>query len=258
MKEYYDFQRVGPRKASWGGICDEIFDLRGVQVRPEVMRQWVRQFVQKGRNKTLGPNDAELEAIAFFLMHPDIDMLLPQELVDPEPPYRFLHSFLEFLRVDPSSPLPPPPQTLTSGVYEAWHRVEDPDQIEEKWIKTHLTLELDPNSRNVRATETWEIHFRGASENAVLSGGSRPAEGWGIITPEGSLFLVMKTLPRVHNYYYLPVLNNSRYLTLVRHEPSKIRGDTPKSVEDRAAQMKSRTLLLTFGKVAPLNVDKGE
>jgi len=258
MEEYYDVQSVGPRKATWGGICDEIFDHTGVHVRKEVVRKWVRQFVEKGRTKPLQPNAEELKAIVSALMHPDIDMLLPEELEDPEPPYRFLRSFLEFLHVDPRSPLPPPPQTLTSGVYESWYQVEDPDQIEEKWIKTTLTLELDPNSRNVRATETWEIHFRGGDENAMLSGsGSRPAEGWGIITPEGSLFLVMKTLPHVHNYYYLPVLNNSPYLALVRHEPSKHRGNT-KIFEDLNNQMKSRTLLLHFTKVAPLNVDKGE
>ena len=179
MKEYYDFQSVGPRKASWGGICDEIFDLTGTQVRLEVVRQWVRQFVQKGRNKPLGPNAAELDAIVLFLMHPDINMLLPEELTDLETPHRFLHSFLEFLRFDPSSPLPPPPRTLTSGVYESWHQVEDPDQIEQKWIKTTLTLELDLNSRNVRAKETWEIHFSGGGEKPYLmvAAADQPRDG---------------------------------------------------------------------------------
>ena len=88
--------------------------------------------------------------------------------------------------------------------------------------------------------------------------GSRPAEGWGIITPEGSLFLVMKTLPLVHNYYYLPVLNNSPCLALVRHEPSKNRGNTSKILEDLVTQMKGRTILLHFNKVSQSNANGGD
>ncbi len=191
VKEYYDLRHFGARKMSWGGFCDEVFDNRQVQVRAEVLRQWVTGFVAKDRNQPLRPRPEELEAIAEFLMRPEIGMLLPEELEEVEPPYRFLHSFLEFLRIDAERPiLPPfPPQAL-DGVYEAWHQVEDPDEIEEKWIKTSLTLELDHLGRTVRATETWEIHFRGTGEAAVL-GGSRPSKGWGIVTPEGNLFLVM-------------------------------------------------------------------
>ena len=80
-----------------------------------------------------------MEAIVEFLMLPDIDMLSPEELEDPELPYRFLRSFLEYLRIDPEHTQFPPPPPALSGVYEAWHQVEDPDEIEEKWIKTSLT-----------------------------------------------------------------------------------------------------------------------
>jgi hypothetical protein len=255
LKEYYDLHHFGARRMSWGGLCDEIFDDTQVPVRAEVLRQWVVGFVAKDRNQPLRPRPEEMEAIAKFLMDPKIGMMLPEELVDPEPPHHFLHSLLELLRIDPNKPIAPPPQTLSSGVYEAWHQVEDADQTEESWIKTNLTLELDRNSRYVRATETWEIHFRGADEPPTL-GGSRPSEGWGIVTPEGSLFLVMRTQPNVHNYFYLPIEENSQYLALLRHEPPINRDYVPKTrtFEELKNAMKGRTLLLNFKRVTKLDV----
>jgi hypothetical protein len=254
VKEYYDLHHFGARKMSWGGFCDEILDDTRKHVRFEPLRQWVTGFVAKNRDQPLRPRPEEMEAIVEFLMLPSVGMLLPEELVDSEPPYRFLQSFLEFVNIDADKPvlLPPPPEAL-NGVYEAWHQVEDPDQIEEKWIRTTLTLERIPNSQNVRATETWEIHFRGTGE-AAMFGGSRPSKGWGIVTPEGSLFLVMKTQPNAHNYYYLPVAAGSRFLALLRHDPPQNRQYTHKTFEEVSEDMKGRTLLLNFKRVAKLDV----
>jgi hypothetical protein len=75
-------------------------------------------------------------------MHPDINMLLPQELEDPETPYRFLRSFLEFLRINHNASVSEPPRAL-GGLYEARYRVDETDKIEEKWIKINLALEID-------------------------------------------------------------------------------------------------------------------
>jgi hypothetical protein len=36
VKEYYEVHHHGPRKMTWAGLCDEIFDYTGVQVRVEV------------------------------------------------------------------------------------------------------------------------------------------------------------------------------------------------------------------------------
>jgi hypothetical protein len=255
VKEYYELHHYAARRMTWAGFCDEVFDNTQVHVRSDVLRQWVVGFVAKNRKQPLRPRPEELEAIAKLLMAPDIGMLLPEELVGPEPPHRFLRSFLELLRVDPNRPVPPPPQTLSSGVYEACHQVEDPDQIEEIWIKTSLTLEVDRNSRYVHATETWEIHFHGTGE-PPLPGGGRPSEGWGVVTPEGSLFLVMKTQPNAHNFYYLPVEENSRYLALLRHEPPIRRRDAPqnRTFEELNDAMKGRTRLLNFKRVAKSDV----
>ena len=65
-----------------------------------------------------------------------------------------------------------------------------------------LTLELDPNSRIVRATETWEILFsRRRRELTILTVASRPAEGWGMVTPEGNLFLVDENVQHMCTTY---------------------------------------------------------
>jgi hypothetical protein len=142
------------------------------------------------------------------------------------------------------------------GLYEAWHHVENPDEIEEQWIKISLTLKIDDQNRVVRATEAWEIHFRGADE-ALIPSGEQPSEGWGIVTPEGNLCLFMKTKPYERHYYYLPVGVNSGYLALLRHQPPEDRG-LPETFEQLTEQMKKRTLLLNFNKVAKLNGVKGD
>jgi hypothetical protein len=257
LKEYYEFQHAGPRKASWGGICDEIFDYTNVRVRIEVVRQWVTQFVQKGRKRPLRPNAKELDSIVAFLMHPDIDMLLPEELEDPEPPYRFLHSFLKFLSSNTKSRIISPAWT-SNGVYESWHQVEETDQIEEKWIKTNLTLEVDPNSNIVRARERWEVHFRGA-DGVTVFGGSPESEGWGIVTPEGNLFLFMKTKPFVRNYYYFSIAAGSQNLTLLRHERPAVNCDPPDKIfEELMRETKEGMLLLIFNKVLQSNANGGD
>lgn len=255
VKEYYEFQHNGPVKATWGGICDQIFDETHVYVRPEIVRQWVKQFVQKRRKRPLSPNAEELEAIVSFLMHPDINMLLPQELEDPETPYRFLRSFLEFLRINSNASVSEPPRAL-GGLYEARYRVDETDKIEEKWIKINLALEIDSQNHIIRATETWETQFRGADENSTF-GDSRRNEGWWIVTPEGNLFLLMKTEPYHHNYYYLtiatnpaigsPVVNN---LALLRHEIPANCDLAAKSFDELKRETKQRTIILTFNKVA--------
>jgi hypothetical protein len=260
LMEYYEFQRAGPRRATWGGICDEIFDDRHLCI--EDFRQWATRFVAKGRKTPRRPHDGCLKTVATFLMHPDVDMLLPQELEDPEPPYRFPHSFLKFLSDKPASGVLP--QAL-NGVYDAWHQVEQMEEIEEKWVKTILTLKVDYPNRIIRATETWEIHFLGPNETSVV-GGDRPGEGWGIATPEGNLFLFMKTQPYLHNYCYLTLTVNPKLwtdfvvnqLTLLRHEGPADGDPTSKTFEELTKKTRGRTLILNFNKVSKLNPDRGE
>src|SRR5689334_16455194 len=112
VKEYYDLHHFGARTISWAGLCDAILNDTRKHVRYEPLRQWVTGFVAKDRNQPLRPRPEEMEAIVEFLMLPDIDMLSPEELEGLEIPHRLLRSLLQYLRIDPNTPLPPPPPGL--------------------------------------------------------------------------------------------------------------------------------------------------
>jgi hypothetical protein len=253
VKEYYDLHHFGARKISWAGLCDEIFDDTRKHVRSEPLRQWVTGFVAKDRNQPLRRRPEEMEPIIEFLMLPDIAMLSPEELEDPEPPYRFLRSFQEFLRINSSRHIPESPSWL-GGLYEAWHQVDDAEQLEEIWVKTTLRLDVDWRNRHVHATETWEMHVRSPGETSVLSGGLLN-EGWGVVTPEGNLFLFMKTKPYDHNYYYLSLAARRPQLAMLRHEFPADSDPAAKTFEELIKATRQHTLILCFDKV---NEDQGE
>jgi hypothetical protein len=254
--EYYEFQHAGPRKASWGGICDEIFD--DTKVCIEDFRQWATRFVAKGRKTPRRPNDECLKILAAFLMRPDIDMLLPEELKEPEIPHRFFRSFLELLHINPNG-IGSPPQVL-GGVYEAWYQEETGD-IEEKWIKTCLEIEVFCDG--VRATETSEVHFRGAGEPLVLSG-ENSGEGWGVVTPDNNIFFFMRSMPYIRNYYYITLATDPginpvviRNLAMLRHERPAICDPSAKSLEALVKETNGRTRLLNFYKSVDSNTGSG-
>lgn len=250
LKEYRDLHLVGPRKLSWRGIGDEIFQRTEVRVRSEVVRKWVKKFIEQNRQTPVRINVEEVEAIISFLIK--IGMLLPEELVDPKPPYLLLHSFQQLLRIN-SKHIPESPYWL-DGLYEAWHRVDNTDQMEEIWIKTILRLEVDCSNRHVHAMETCETHIREPGETSVLSGGL-PNEGWGIVTPEGNLFLFMKTQPYSHNYYYLTLAARWTQLAMLRHEFPADADPTAETFEELIKATRQHTLILHFNRV---NEDRGE
>lgn len=280
VADYYDYHHRGPRNLSWGGLCDDISDLLHVRVRVEPLRQWVTGFVQKDKKKPLSPNAKELEAIASFLMHPDINMLLPEELEDPEPPYRLLQSFREFLRINPSSDISGEIlvrdafslyslgalNAVYEGVYESWSEIEKINEDEERQIKEILTLEVDHKSRGLRATERSEIYCREADEVSVFPGGAE-SEGWGIETPEGNLFLFMKNKSTGrHWHYYLTIATEPKinpikpvvitHLVLLRHGSPANYDPTSKTLEHLIGER--GTLLVNFKKVAQLNTYHGK
>jgi hypothetical protein len=260
VDEYQERQRFGPRRGTWAGLCDEIFDETGEKVRDEVLRQWVKRFIQKGRKEPLTPNDGELDAIVKFLMLPKIDVLSPDELKDPEPP-RFLYSFVEFLHGERPIDIS---HAALNGAYEAWHLEETGDD-EEKWIKTNIVLEVDHKQSFIRATENLEIHFRGGPETDVIGGG-RPSEGWGVLAPDGNIFLFMRTRPFPGNYYYLTMGVNPQLsakskvyqLALLRHERPAKCDLTTKSLEELIKETEGRTAVLHFNRVTALSTGVGE
>jgi hypothetical protein len=251
---YYDVESRGPVRATWGGLCDEIFEIAGVQMDDEVLRQFAKRATRKDRpEQPRLPSAENLEALVKFLCHTDIDMLSLEELEASKPPYRFLHSFLEFLSDSRSGP----PRALYGG-YEAWHR-EETGETEEKWIKASITFEGDFDQRIVHATEDIEIHFRKDGEVDVI-GGDRPSEGWGVVTPDGNLFLFMRTQPFAGNYYYLTMAVNphlfsdskDHQLVLLRHERPAMGDLSINSLEALIKETNGRTVVLIFKKVAAL------
>jgi hypothetical protein len=259
VMEYYERHHFGPRKMTWAGLCDEMFDYTEVQVRYEELRQWATGFIQKGRKKSLRPKAEETDSIVKFLMHPKIDMLSPDELEDPDPP-RFLHSFVQFLHGGYTTDAP---QAALGGVYESWRLAETGDE-EEKWIKTKILLEVN-RKQIVRATERMEIHFRGNGETDVI-GGDQPSEGWGGVAPDGNLFLFMKTRAFVRNYYYVTMAVNLQsrsktkvhHLVLLRHERPASCDPSVKTWEGLIKETNGRTAVLNFNKVDASNTGAGE
>jgi hypothetical protein len=251
VDEYQERQRVGPRGGTWAGLCDEIFDETGEKVRDEVLRQWVKRFIQKGRKEPLTPNDGELDTLVKFLMLPNIDMLSPDELKDPEPP-RFLYSFVEFLHGERPFEIH---DGALNGTYEAWHLEETGDD-EEKWIKSSIVLEVNRKQKFIRATEDMEIHFRGKGETDIIGGG-QPSEGWGVVAPDGNIFLFMRARPFTGSYYYLTIAIDISSLlitdlAMLRHErPARV-DPSKKTLEALIKETNGRTTVLYFNKVAGL------
>ena len=155
LESYYDVEARGPKKVTWGGICDHIFDLTGVQMDGESLRQFVRRI--RRRNRPRVPSTENLEAISSFLCHPDIDMLAPEELEEPEIPFHSIRSLLEFLRHDQDSEISPPPPAL-AGVYRAIH----PSPETSTQINVELTFKVDGRDHVIRLSEVLELYTNAA------------------------------------------------------------------------------------------------
>jgi hypothetical protein len=256
LEAYYDAESRGPRRVTWGGICDEIFDLTGVQMDDENLRQYVRRTMRRGQPRV--PTDEHLEAIVSFLTHPDIDRLSREELEEPEIPFHSIRSLLEFLRHDEHSEISPPPHAL-GGVYHAIYRPSGLTRFD-----IELTFRVEKGDHVVRLSEVSEMHtghsamvfrkdFRGKPGRLEKR---QQGEGWAILTPENNLFMFMKKKPYGHNYYYLTVAFNpsiwsdhsASQLALLRHEYPLERDPIPRSWEDLIKETEKDIVFLSFNK----------
>jgi len=204
----YYAQHHEARGLTWAGLCDEIFDRTKVHVRDEVLRQWVEGFIAKNRNTPRHPNEAELKAIASFVMHPDIDMLSEAELNKPEIPYRFAKFLLDFLAYPGHAQLYPPKKF--GGRYLALVKAND-GSIRRR---VELTLDVHAGDHVIRVSESSEarlsvmdadIHTAEMSPEYPELDATYRANGWGVITPEGNLFLFMKDERFGYNHYYMTI-----------------------------------------------------
>jgi hypothetical protein len=184
----------------------------------EVLRQFVRRIKRRGVPRI--PSDENLAAIALFLMHRDIEMLLEKELEEPEVPHSFVNFLLKFLRNDEHSAILPPPRIL-SGVFRGRYPSEDGSPY--RWV--NLTLDITEGDYIIRLSETSEIYATPLLFNKRVVESRQPSEGWAILTPEDNLLMFMKQKPYGHNYYYFTVAlhpsvwsdTSAEQLALFRH-----------------------------------------
>jgi len=262
LESYYDVESRGPKKVTWGGICDHIFDLTGVQMDGESLRQFVRRI--RRRNRPRVPSKENLEAISSFLCHPDIDMLSPEELEEPEIPFHSIRSLLEFLRHDQDSEISPPPPAL-ADVYRAIH----PSPETSTQINVELTFKVDGRDHVIRLSEVLELYTDAADVDSGTGLTDKPrivqtrqqGEGWAVLTPEDNLLIFMKNKPFGHNYSYMTVaLNTSIWtypsvtqLALLRHEYPTRCDPIPTSLESLLKEANPDTLFLRFNKIEDTN-----
>jgi hypothetical protein len=255
---YYEIHQDGPRRMTWGGLCDEIFDYTNVLIPVEDLRQWATNFIEKGRNTPRHPNDQGFAAIASFLMHPDIDLLSEKELNEPEIPYRFASFLLDFL-AQPGHKQQFPPLAL-SGTYVAFGKPEDGRIRPKAW----LGLEVREGDHVIRV---WEISQSWAFlvdarvddepfHKKVLKAQYR-ANGWGVITPEDNLFIFLKDERSGNNHYYFtlaayPSLWSDTSLLqfgLIRHEYPVPDDSNAKYLEELFEDTEDETVFLRFNKI---------
>jgi hypothetical protein len=260
LKSYYDLQSVGPRKLTWGGICDEIFDLCQVQIRQETLRQFAERFSRRDRaHQPRIPNESNLETIIRFLCHEDINMLSLRELEEPEIPYQLASLLREHLR--PESPIvnDSAPSDL-NGLYRSIDRYsEETERVIE------LRLEINPNHNVIRLLERTtfydnDVKSLKAAHRSITH--TVESEGWAVMTADENIFVFMKDKKFKRFFYYLTMGMNRRawsstpleVLLLLRHQYPVQRSQLPKSFEELKEESDGDTSLLEFFKTADLQL----
>jgi hypothetical protein len=263
---YHDVQSRAPQRATWGGLCDEIFELAGaVQMDEEVLRQFARRVARKDRpDRPRIPSADNLEAIVKFLCHKDVDMLSIEELQEPEIPYRLARSFSDFLQTELANRNLPPPKAI-NGSYRAVVQYTDDD---ERIID--LTLTCDDAMSLVRFFEdatSYSTSIRADNNNSPLREESqrRQSEGWGILTPEDNLLVFMKPKRYGGNYYYLTLSMDKNLrsrvpigkLLLLRHQYPVQQVPVPQSFDELKEESDGDTILLHFDRLDATDSDSG-
>ncbi len=96
------------KELGWKGIALDIEDTAGVQMGPEVLRQFVEGVSKKGDpGRIRVPSDENLAAIVTYLSDPEIGALEPDELELEQADLRIASRLLSFLRLGDETPLNP-------------------------------------------------------------------------------------------------------------------------------------------------------
>lgn len=258
---YYLEHHRGPRKLSWGGLCDEIFEKTKVLIKEDDLQQWATKFIEKRRKTSRHPPDEGFVAIANFLMDPDIGMLSESELNEPEIPHRFAALLLDFLK-HPGYTQKFPPLAL-SGTYEALCKDEDGTIRPTAWLQLEVR-EGDHVIRIWELSQTWSFLQDARTDDVEtlckkLLKARSEAYGCGIITPEDSLIIFLKDKYSGHNHYYFtlasyPSLWSDTSLlqfALLRHKYPVPDDFSDKYPDELFNDMEDETVFLHFTKMNP-------
>jgi hypothetical protein len=279
---YYDVESRGLVRATWGGLCDEIFEIAGIQMDDEVLRQFAKRATRKDRpDRPRLPSAENLAALVKFLCHEDIDMLSIKELQEPEIPYGLARCFSDFLRADSDGENLPPP-TAINGSYRA--EFKGPGTLARE---IELSVAVDAQSSLVRLFEHAEsfspkkglrlfehaksylskIDSRGNQASSRREASQRvESEGWGILTPEDNMFVFMKGKHYGSNYYYLTLGMDKNLrsespiakLLLLRHQYPVQQSNVPQSFDELNKESDGDTILLNFYRLEEIESDGGK
>lgn len=263
---YHDVESRGPVRATWGGLCDAIFEIAGIQMDDEVLRQFAKKVARKDRpDRPRVPSAENLEALVKFLCHRDIDMLKVTELKEPEIPYRLARSFSEFLQTEPGNRSLPAP-TAINGSYRAVMQYTKDD---ERVIELTITVD-DDDASLVRLLEDTESYSHRNRNDVTLShrelSQRRQSEGWGVLTPEDNLLIFMKEMIYGKNYYYLTmgmdqsIFSGSsvKVLMLLRHQYPTQHVPVPQSFDELKEESDGDTTLIRFDRLTAIDDEQGE
>ena len=257
---YYDVESRGPGRVSWRTICDEMSETTGVKMDAEILRQFVRRTMRRGRPRV--PDEENLEAIVSFLCHPEIDLLSKEELNEPEIPYRFAQFLLDFLQPNHHTQIPPPPKGL-DGTYRS---IDD-------HLESHRVIDLRLDIKNgdhvIRISEHATSHDRQSGKNDAVPSSKESAqiiesEGWAVLAPDQNLFVFMKAKRYAHSFYYWTMgmdrnIQSSgpvNLLLLLRHDYPVQRNPVPGSFVELTEESDGGTCLLQFRKLSEVDIVK--
>ena len=218
---------IDGRSLSWEFIAHDIEDITGVKIPPERVRQFAIGYWRKGKYVYSEPEGSGLKAIADFAVHPDRNLLPPDELEELQPDYRAPMYMLEYLKpVYDSEPLEAP-KSLT-GIYSTQYTSGDDLVISE------LTLQGVSKDGAIRATQIIDIYPADIADDFTnippldlrnVRRKRRDAGGWAILSPEENLLFFLKEKQWQTNLYYISLLEMDLWssdqvseLTLLHHD----------------------------------------
>lgn len=196
---------------TWQDVAEAIDEDTGVQVPTERIRQFVEGVpTDSGGRQYPVPNDKRLKAIAQFATDEDNDLLSKDELKEYSPQYHAALRLLEYLDEGFDTERIVPPSTVQG-------RYQRRQQREDGIVLTELTLQRPLDKGMIQAVETEEFYINQTPQTfdelswydrREICSARKLYGGWGILTPEDSLYFFMKEQRNNRNHYYFSLASD--------------------------------------------------